>query len=188
MKYEDVEKMFKSKGFLFFKGEMNLNIFAKRKVINTNSFDDEFYMVYQEGGKNIVKVWPCTTESGKTYLLKPMNKDGTFIIKEGQYRGAYTFGLHHGKYECLRQYKAIEGFRDNTKDSKHDLKGKVFEELAYTNIHHAGKDSAQVDSWSAGCVVLKRIKDFDEMMLIAKKSAKVYGDKFTFTMIDDYKK
>lgn len=187
MEYADVKKLFKTKGFAFFEGEMNLNIFAKRKVVGTNLFDDEFYMVYQEGGKNIVRKWACTTDAGKTYMLKPMNKNGTAIINEGQYRGAYTFGLHQGKYECLRQLKPVSYSRDNNKDTKHDIGGKVFEEVGFTNIHHAGADSGQVDSWSAGCVVLKRIKDFDEMMSIAKKSAKTYGDKFTFTMINDFK-
>lgn len=187
MNYNEVKELFKKKGYTFFEGELNLNIFAKRKVINTNVFDDEFYVVYQEGGKNIVKKWACATEPGKTYMLKPLHKDGSAIIVEGQYRGAFTFGLHQGKYECLRQHKPLKYNRDNNKDTKHDIGGKVYEEIAYTNIHHAGKDSGQVDSWSAGCVVFKRIKDFNEMMSIAKKSAKLYGDKFTFTMINDFK-
>jgi hypothetical protein len=32
------------------------------------------------------------------------------------------------------------------------------------NIHKAGKDTPSIDSWSAGCQVLKRSDDFEEMM------------------------
>jgi hypothetical protein len=184
--YEQIEKMFSEKGFKFFKGNLNINLFAIRKHVNTNVFDDEFFIAYEEDGQKKVISYPCTTESGKFYLNSPMNPKGTAIMVPGQYRSAYSFGMHQGKYECLRQEKAIKYWRDNDKDGEHDLSGKVYEEIAYTNIHHAGVDSKSVDKWSAGCIVFKNLANFNSMMELAHKSAKVYGDKFTFTLIDEH--
>jgi hypothetical protein len=179
--YEQIEELFKQKGYIFFKGELNVNLFAMRKAVNTNIFDDEIYMVYEEGGQKIVKMWPCTTEAGKHYLNSPMNPKGTAIIVPGQYRGAYAIG-RHTNYEALRQQKPLKYWRDSDRDSIHDLGGKIYEEIGYTNIHKAGADSSQVDRWSAGCIVFKRVKDFNEMMSIAKKASKKYSNSFTFTL------
>ncbi len=184
--YEEIEHMFTDKGYKFFKGDMNINIFAIRKNINTNIFDDEFYVAYENKGIKVVQSYPCTTESGKFYLNNPENTKGTSIIVPGQYLGAYKFGLHHGKYECLRQEKSLKYWRDNNHDDNHDVTGKVYEEIAHTNIHHAGIDSVNVNNWSAGCIVFKNLKNFNDMMKIAHKSALKYGDTFTFTLFDEH--
>lgn len=185
MTYEQIELLFKQKDYVFFKGELNINLFAIRKVVATNIFDDEIYMVYEQGGQKIVKKWVCTTEAGKHYLNSPMNPKGTAIIVPGQYRGAYAIGPHTN-YEALRQQKPLKYWRDNDKDSIHDLDGKIYEENGYTNIHKAGADSSLVNNWSAGCIVFKRVKDFNEMMSIARKAAKKYSNSFTFTLFHQF--
>ena len=35
-----------------------------------------------------------------------------------------------------------------------------------------------------GCQVFKRVKDFDEFMKIVKKSKKIHGNSFTYTLIE----
>lgn len=181
MTYNQIEQLFKKYNYSFFKGDLNINLFAIRKKINTNVFDDEFYIAYEQGGKQIVKKYACTTDAGKYYLLNPLNKNGTAIIVPGQYRGVYAIG-RHTNYTALRQQKPMKYFRDNDKDINHDLDVKIFEELGYTNIHKAGADSQLIDKWSAGCIVLKREKDFNELMNICKASADKYGNSFTFTL------
>lgn len=183
MTYEEIELLFTNKSYSFFKGDLNVNLFAIRKVVSTNVFDDEIYMVYEENGNKVVKKWICTTEAGKHYLNSPMNPKGTAIIVPGQYRGAYAIG-NHTNYEALRQQKPLKYWRDKDRDSIHDLEGKIYEEIGYTNIHKAGADSSLVNNWSAGCIVFKKAKDFNEMMSIAKKAAKKYGNSFTFTLFD----
>ncbi len=182
--YQEIEKMFTEKGYSFFKGELNVNLFAIRKKINTNLFDDELYLVFEEDGKQVVKQWACTTDAGVTYLKKPLNPYGTAIIVPGQYKGGYAIGRHHD-YEALRQAKPFKYYRDLNKDGKHDLSGKIYEETGFTNIHHAGVDSAQVNNWSAGCVVLKRLKDFEELMAIMRKARDKWGNSFTFTLFSE---
>jgi hypothetical protein len=184
MTYEQIEKMFKDKGYTFFKGELNINLFAIRKKINTNLFDDEIWLVYEENGAKYVKQWAATTDAGFTYLKKPMNPNGTAIIVPGQYRGAYGVG-RHTSYEALRQQKPMKYYRDTTKDLKHDLNGRIYEEIAWTNVHKAGANSKLVDSNSAGCVVFKRSKDFEEMMKVMRKARDKYGNSFTFTLFSE---
>lgn len=181
MTYDQIEALFKSKNYIFFKGELNVNLFAIRKAISTNKFDDELYMVYEENGQKIVKMWACTTEAGNIYLKSPINPKGTAIIVPGQYRGVYAIG-RHTNYEALRQQKPFKYWRDNDRDLTHDLEGRIYEENGYTNIHKAGADSNLVNNWSAGCIVFKRVKDFNQMMSIARKAAKKYGNSFTFTL------
>lgn len=52
------------------------------------------------------------------------------------------------------------------------------------NIHHAGADSQQIDKWSAGCQVFKRLEDFNIFINICKKASKIWGNLFTYTLID----
>jgi hypothetical protein len=182
--YEEVEQMFAAKGYTFFKGELNVNLFAIRKKINTNLFDDEIWLVYEENGAKYVKQWAATTDAGFTYLRKPMNPNGTAIIVPGQYRGAYGVG-RHTSYEALRQQKPMKYYRDINKDLKHNLEGRIYEEIGYTNVHHAGKDSGTIDSWSAGCIVFKRIIDFNDMMKVMRKARDKYGNSFTFTLFSE---
>lgn len=183
--YEEIEQMFKSKGYQFFKGDLNLNLFAIRKKVNTNLFDDSIFLVYEKDGIKYVKEWACTTDAGVTYLKKPMNPNGTAIIVPGQYPGAYAIGPHTS-YEALRQAKPLKYYRDNDRDTQHDLEGKIYEEIGYTNIHHAGKDSNSIDNWSAGCIVFKKLNDFNSMMDIVRLASKKYGNSFTFTLFDQH--
>ena len=53
------------------------------------------------------------------------------------------------------------------------------------NIHKAGKDSSEVDQWSAGCQVFSKSADFNEFIDLAKKQKDIYGNKFTYTLIDE---
>jgi hypothetical protein len=53
------------------------------------------------------------------------------------------------------------------------------------NIHKAGKDSKDVNTWSAGCQVFQKSDDFETFMNLARKHRELYGNKFTYTLIDE---
>jgi hypothetical protein len=182
--YKEIEQMFKEKGYKFFKGDLNINLFSIRKKINTNLFDDLFCIAYEKNGVQYVKEFPVTTDAGLYWLLNPMQVKGTAIIVPGQYLGAYEIGLHRD-YEALRQKKSMKYYRDANRDNLHDVTGKIEEGIYYTNIHHAGLDSTNVDKWSAGCIVFKKLYDFKTTMGIVKESAKKYGNSFTFTLFSE---
>lgn len=186
----DFEKIFARKGYAFFtKGEYNLNIIGVRhkgsKV--TNHFDDCLVVIYNTANeKNVKRVFVCTTLPGKKAMEHPTAIKGTAILKEGQYRGAYKIGYHKGKYKALCQAKPLPVYRDGNKDDKFDLNPLSIDKGIFgINIHKAGDNSTLVDGWSYGCQVLSKSIDFNALMRLVERSASIYGNSFTYTLINE---
>ena len=186
----DFQKIFARKGYAFFtKGEYNLNIIGVRhkgaKV--TNHFDDCLVVIYNTGNeKNVKRVFTCTTLPGKKAMEHPMQVKGTAILKEGQYRGAWKIGYHKGKYKALCQAKPVPVYRDGNKDDKFDLNPISIDRGIFgINIHKAGDNSTLVDGWSFGCQVLAKSLDFNALMRLAERSASIFGNSFTYTLINE---
>lgn len=186
----DFQKIFARKGYAFFtKGEYNLNIIGVRhkgaKV--TNHFDDCLVVIYNTPNEqNVKRVFVCTTLPGKKAMEHPTAIKGTAILKEGQYRGAYQIGYHKGKYKALCQKKPLIVYRDNNKDQVYDLSPISIDRGIFgINIHKAGDNSTLVDGWSYGCQVLSKSIDFNALMRLAEKSANIYGNSFTYTLINE---
>ena len=53
------------------------------------------------------------------------------------------------------------------------------------NIHKAGDSSVVVDGWSAGCQVLARSFDFNELMNLVTLATSIWGDRFTYTLLEE---
>ena len=186
----DFQKILARKGYAFFtKGEYNLNIIGVRhkgaKV--TNHFDDCLVVIYNTGNeKNVKRVFTCTTLPGKKAMKHPMQVKGTAILKEGQYRGAWKIGYHKGKYKALCQAKPVPVYRDGNKDDKFDLNPISIDRGIFgINIHKAGDNSTLVDGWSYGCQVLAKSLDFNALMRLAERSASIFGNSFTYTLINE---
>ena len=189
---EQIQAALKAKGYVYFEDAANktydVNIVGVRNSSTgnkvTNVFDDMITISYKdETGAWVYKEWMNTTEPGKKGVMEYHNAGGVARLVEGQYRGSHALGLHQGKYEALRQAKAVKVYRDKNKDLTFD-ETKIDEGIFGINIHKAGKDSTWVENWSEGCQVFKRVKDFDEFMKIVKKSAKIHGNSFTYTLIE----
>ena len=189
----DFKKIFEKKGYAFFdKGNYNLNIIGIRRAGNvvTNKFDDFLVVIYNTPTEqNVKKIYVCTTKPGKKAMNNPTNLKGTAILKEGQYRGAYKIGLHKGQYKALCQVKPLPVYRDNNKDNKYDLNPLNIDNGVFgINIHKAGKainGSTLVDGWSYGCQVLSKSIDFNALMRLVERSASIYGNSFTYTLINE---
>jgi hypothetical protein len=128
----------------------------------------------------------CTTDPGTYWLENPSRVSGTAILVAGQYRGAYKIAKHRGLYDGLCQREGVVRiYRDSNRDDIIDAKIETEEEGYFgINIHKAGRDSTQVNRWSAGCTVVGSEIDWDVFISIVKKSADMYGNKFTYTLIE----
>lgn len=177
LSYDNIEHYYAKKGYKFYKGKYNINIFGIRCQTDANEFDDLIGIAYQNSN-DIVEVFTATTDPGRYYLNSPMNKKGTAILVEGQYK--YKTGLHKGKAALVQKAK-VKVFRDNNKDNKHD-KGFIDEGFFYINIHRAGKNSTQIDKWSAGCQVFSTESQFLRFLNIVNESKKLYGNSFTYSL------
>ena len=90
----------------------------------------------------------------------------------------------HGSYEALVQTGAtVRVARDGNLDDVADADPSGVQEGWFgINIHHAGTDSTNVEKWSAGCQVFKRLEDWEEAVRIWKSTGSEW---FTYTLIDD---
>lgn len=181
------------KGYTFFDGNKQLNvnlIGVRRDNPGTNEFDDFLVMIYRDKKlKEVCVVFPVTTDPGEYWLENPMNPKGTAVLVPGQYRGTWQLGKHQNNYEALVQRKEVKVWRDNNKDKVIDYKSfhTISEGYFGINIHRSNPydKSYLVNKWSAGCQVFQSVDDFDEFMKICKKSANLYGNSFTYTLLTE---
>ena len=192
---EQIQKAVEGKGYKYFTSDnYDVNIIGIRNSETggkvTNKFDDWVTLSYKdENGKWFYHEFEATTDPGSHWEKNLLNKDGVAILVPGQYRGSHTIGLHQGKYEALRQHKPLKVYRDNNKDGKYDfLEENIHEGIYGINIHRAtsreGGKSVQIDKWSAGCQVIAANADFKLFMELVNKAAKLYGNSFTYTLIE----
>ena len=194
MKYnfQKIKQLIQSKGYSWFEtGDYNLNIVGIRsnqKNQITNQFDDLITISYLISGVEQYHEYPITTEPGIHYSQNLLNQSGVAILVPGQYRGCWQIGLHQGKYEALVQRKPIKVYRDKDKDKEYDLLPETIDEgLFGINIHRSNPkgQSVEVGKWSAGCQVFKSSEDFNLFINLCKKAQKVWGNSFTYTLINE---
>jgi len=181
-------KILEDKGYKFFDNELpyNVNIIGIRNMDGrVNQFDDIILVIYRDSYKRwIVDSYQITSDPGLYWLKKPMRVDGCAILVPNQYRGAYKIDKHGGKYDALCQRGAeLTIWRDNDRDSRHDMDGETHSGWYGINIHKAGKDSSLVNKWSAGCQVFKNSSDFSQFMDTMRQAEKRFGNSFSYTLI-----
>ncbi len=193
---QQIKNTLDSKGYKWFTGNKgyDVNIVGVRNSATegriTNKFDDKITLSYKDSnGKWKFHCFDCTTDPGIHWTQNLLNPNGVAILKPGQYRGSHKIGLHQGKYEALRQQKPLKVYRDGDKDKEYDLLEENVKEGIYgINIHRAtsrkGGKSIQVDKWSAGCQVIAANDDFKLFMEVCRKAAGIWGNSFTYTLIE----
>ena len=193
---DDVKSVMKKKGYVFFEsGIFNVNIIGIRsKEKKSNKFDDTMLLIY----KNKKKEWEVqsaviTTDPGEKYLVHPMNRKGTAILVPNQYRGVYKVDIHarHNSkfaHEALCQRgNVLKVWRDGNRDKILDHDPETIDEGWFgINIHRSKVGEASyVGSYSAGCQVFKNGTDFKLFMSAVNKSAELYGNSFSYTLLEE---
>lgn len=189
-----IELTVKHLGYQWFEsGNYNLNIVGVRNSGTnqevTNKFDDWLTVSYQIDGVHHYHQYNATCDPGLHWEQNLLNPNGVAILVPGQYRGSHEIGLHQGKYEALRQKRPLKVFRDNNRDGRYDMNpDRIFEGIFGINIHRAtkweGATSTQIDKWSAGCQVIASNNDFTEFMQICNAAKDIWGNSFTYTLIE----
>lgn len=181
----------KSKGYIVYDRPYELNIVGRRSdITKPNSFDDWIYIFYQnnygdwEGWKA-----KATTDAGTYWLLNPMQSKGTALLKAGQYVDTYKIDRHNGRYFAVTQrLKPVVVIRDYNRNNVLDFNnGKEESGMFGINIHRADSKGTTktIDKYSAGCQVFENADDFNQFMEMANKQKDLYGNKFTYTLIDE---
>jgi Putative peptidoglycan binding domain len=134
------------------------------------------FRVNSHGVPEIIKIWEATSEPSRKWTLTPMNPDGAFHIKFGQYK-AWIKGWYH-THDALVQAGQIEGYRDPLKtfkrDFNHPVKGSEF-----GVHHHWGYNLPHNDmgNSSAGCLVGRATAGHQEFMSIVLKDPRYLANK-----------
>jgi len=182
-----------AKGYKWFEsGNYNLNIVGVRNSETegkvTNKFDDCLTLSYNVDGVEKFHCFAATTDPGTHWVENVLNENGVAILVPNQYRGSHKIRKHRGKYDALCQKKEVKVYRDNNKDGVYDmLEENIHEGIYGINIHKAGSrvnGSTQIDKWSAGCQVFSKESDFNILMEAAYKAKDLYGNSFTYTLIE----
>jgi hypothetical protein len=141
-------------------------------------------------GKEIIKVFPTTTNPGVYWLNFPISKLGTAILKPNQWIDCWSLGFHQGKpdHKALVQTGKVTVYRDANRDQNYQLNDlKTETGLFGINIHGSGKlaPSKQIGKWSAGCQVFSNWAHKEEVMGILEKFRTVTRNKFTYSLINE---
>jgi len=188
MQIKDIIKVMTLKGYKVFESDdkpLNINYVGIRDTSGVNKFNDWLVLFWKYKGQWSSFYRPATTDPGTYWLNNPMNVEGTAILKEDQYRGAWKLGKHKG-YDALVQRKEVTVIRDGNKDGILDLAG--YEETGFFGINHhranAKNESTQVDKWSAGCQVTSDPHLYDIFIQLCKESEEIWGEGLTYTLLN----
>ena len=189
MVLQKLRAILKHNGFKLYTRPYELNIVGLRSASTVpNRFDDEIHVFYKVSPiKWNYHVYKATTDPGTFWLRNPMQPQGTAILAQGQYEYAYEMGLHRGQYTALVQRKSVTVIRDYDRDAMLDFyNGKKTKGLYGINVHRANKTGTTktVDKNSAGCQVFENATAFQQFMLLCERHRRMYGNKFTYTLID----
>ncbi|MBL1280306.1 MAG: hypothetical protein COA33_008550 [Fluviicola sp.] len=188
-----IKSIAREKGYIIYDEPYRLNIWGFRaNTEKPNSFDDELHVFTNISKTNIPNwaylVFKITTDPGTYWLKNPLNPQGTAILKAGQYKDVYRIDKHRNKYYALCQRNGkVTVIRDYDRDAVLDFyNGREQTGMFGINIHRARKDRETyiVDKYSAGCQVFKNGRDFNFFMKLCEVHRKLYGNKFTYTLID----
>lgn len=185
---EQLKNALSQKGYKILSRPFELNIVGVRANTNIpNAFDDTIYVFFFNGSGWQLLNYPATTDPGMQYLKQPINNAGTAILKPGQYVDCYATGLHRNLYTALVQQKPVTVIRDFNRDGKLDFKsGSEQSGMFGINIHRAESagTAKYVAGYSAGCQVFANAGDFSAFMQLCNRHKKMYGNKFTYTLLE----
>ena len=191
-KIDVILNAFNKFGYTVFTNDLSLNIFGIRADNSLpNSFDDLIGVFYKENGGWNLLMFEATTDAGITVLGNKFGgANGTLIMQPGQYFKMFKIGKHKGKYPALVQNIEIEVLRDTNKNNLLDFDSlnKEFGMFGL-NLHRANDNQAfpstQVDNWSWGCQVIRKINDWNKFWKLITKSSKKFGNTFSYALLNE---
>lgn len=186
---EQIKAVLRFKGYQLYTRPYELNIVGLRSsATEANKFDDQLHVFYKTTGISWeYHSFRITTDPGTYWLRNPMQAQGTAILREGQYIHAYAQGMHRGQYKALVQVKPISIIRDYDRNALLDFNnGNITKGMYGINIHRANSQgkTKSIDKYSAGCQVFENAADFAAFLKLTDKHRSLYGNAFTYTLID----
>ncbi|PVV50404.1 hypothetical protein DD829_22330 [Chryseobacterium sp. HMWF035] len=171
--------------------DWNINIIGIRnKSLQPKKFDDTLIIFHNFMEHWYINYYPITTDPSIHYLREPVNNNGTAILVEGQYLTTYSIDKHKGQYDALCQRLGnVKVYRDNDRNGNLDIDSIRIETGMFgINIHKGslnGDWNSDNTQFSAGCQVFADVRHFQEFMLKCKNARAAFGNKFTYTLLNE---
>jgi hypothetical protein len=162
-------------GYVIFDGGLfDLNLILRRGGAGD---DDEVLVCYRSGsGGWTTESFPCSTLPSTRYLVEPMNKRGTAILAPGQYRGAYSRGLHRGRPSIVQTGK-VTVYRDNDLDDVAETEGRPRDSGYFGLNIHTDRGG------SAGCILAAPLTIARLRALFAKQEEEGHGSTVSVVLL-----
>lgn len=178
-------------GYCFFdNGDYNLNLIGiRRQDKQCDNFNDLMCVLFYIDGQPVFFKFVITTNPSVYYRQHPINPKGVAIVKPDQYSGVWSIGFHKGQYLALVQKAPITVYRDNNLDDCLDINTPTDSGFHGINCHRsiASGISEKIGRWSAGCQVFSSDDDFQIFMALCLKAKSLWGNSFTYTLLQEDK-
>ncbi len=184
-----IKSIARKNGYVIYDKPYQLNIWGIRSPqTRSGQFDDHIHVFFKNNANDWeYHIFRSTTDPGTYWLHNPMMPQGSAILAQGQYIDAYQIGIHY-TYSALVQRKNVTVIRDYNRDSVLDFyNGNYHTGIFGINIHRAmikGK-TPYIEKFSAGCQVFENASDFYKMMTMAERHRSLYGNRFSYTLVDE---
>ena len=186
----------KAKKYIVYDKPYQLNIVGIRnKNTDSSKFDDQMFVFWKDNDKKWKgREYSITTDPSTHYLKKGglgtyKGNLATAILPMGQYVNTFKLGLHKGQYTALVQSKNLCVYRDYDRNAilSFDIEDKTCGMFGI-NMHRANKTGTtkEIGLYSAGCQVFANAECYNEFISLAKKQESLYGNAFTYTLIDKW--
>jgi hypothetical protein len=189
--YNKVKSMYAEKGWKFYdSGAFNVNLFGIRNGYDVvDEFNDILGIAYVDDfGNEVVVTHKGTTKPGLYYLKNKLGgNNGTAILIPGYYSKCWKIGEHKGYQALVQNGMPFKVWRDNNSDGKFDIGGTVYTDVTGLNRHTTSflTEKTKVGPYSAGCQVDQDDEDHLVDMAICSKSARLYGNSFSYALFDE---
>jgi hypothetical protein len=169
-----IKGLLKRRGFELFTQPFELNIIGLR---NKNpKIADEIHVFYKINAKNWnYHIYEAITDP--VVLLE--GKRDSLLLKERQYKDCYSIGLHNGKVKVLIQSNPVTVIKNHNRDSFLQ-EGKSVSGLFNIDIIPA----SAIEKTDEGNQVFLSNENFKEFMALCEKHKELYGNKFSYSLID----
>lgn len=138
------------------------NLFNDRRIV---------FSIDKDGVPRLQMNVPATTEPGRYYTNRPLNRKGAARIAFGQYK-AWVDGFHNGNQPALVQRGLIKVHRDGNKDGKRSQKDPIDIGRSFGINQHTTSEShtpSTVGRYSAGCLVGQKFASHLDFMQLCRK-------------------
>ncbi len=161
------------------RGVFDLQIIGVRASLSrSDNFDDFLYVLY----KTDQDTWQFKRYDINTCPGKWNRFDRNIGLIPGRYKESLAYGFSKGTFRpfpCLKQIVSMSFVDDMTKD------------IIYTSVYdksyeqNEGIRFTRKGSVRAGDQVFKKKKDLQEFMELCEQHAKRWGNRFTYTLLEE---